>query len=348
MKNTSKNRERVKLLLAELKAELELLESEELNSCKAGYGGFGGYNEYGNLSGFVIRGGTGGFLSPSDNPIYPSDNVGGGVSRGSDWDGHGSEKDPFQLDEVTVTGPKPQPSYNYSDVRDYKGYPFYYPTNPNDNREETPYVPRYDGGRGEGYIPNTPPPTDPPLKLKNLPHMCPQVGRTAMCGIFAFDYISKIYGGDKKGINKSDFAELIGIDSKEKAFDNFFFKNIGIDGDGYKKIADTFFENEKIYSDEFYKVTESLKLGNPIISVYGDYDGRTNSVKDGHAVVIVGYDSKTNKLTIADSLSSTGIREVKYDITKFHEMRSIKGMKGLEGEDRKYKNNEDWWKECGI
>ena len=205
------------------------------------------------------------------------------------------------------------------------------------------------GGAGGGYTPEeTPPEPGPPLKLKNLPGMCQQVAGTAMCGIFAFDYLSKFYGGDKVGIHKSDFAESIGIDSKEKAFDNFFLKNIGIDGDGYKKIANTFFENDKIYSDEFYKVTESLKLGNPIISVYGDYDWRTNSVKDGHAVVIVGYDPKTNELTIADSLSSTGIREVKYDMTKFHEMMSIKGMKELKGEDLKYKNNNDWWKGCGI
>jgi hypothetical protein len=27
---------------------------------------------------------------------------------------------------------------------------------------------------------------------------------------------------------------------------------------------------------------------------------------------------------------------------------SIKGMKELKGEDLKYKNNNDWWKGCGI
>ena len=57
MKNTSKNRERAKLLLAEFETELELLESEELNSCKAGYGG-----PVPNFpTGYFFAGGTGGF-----------------------------------------------------------------------------------------------------------------------------------------------------------------------------------------------------------------------------------------------------------------------------------------------
>lgn len=173
------------MLLAELKAELELLESEELNSCKAGYGGFGGYNEYGNLSGFVIRGGTGGFLSPSDNPIYPSDNVGGGVSRGSDWDtvpGKGSEKDPYQLGEVTVSPPNNNGGY-------YGGSPNY------DYRNEgnTPYNgerPYWTyGGGGGSYAPSYNNPeeviTPPQLSTQQLqPRPC-----KTSCVFNVFDYL---------------------------------------------------------------------------------------------------------------------------------------------------------------
>ena len=173
------------MLLAELKAELELLESEELNSCKAGYGGFGGYNEYGNLSGFVIRGGTGGFLSPSDNPIYPSDNVGGGVSRGSDWDtvpGKGSEKDPYQLGEVTVSPPNNNGGY-------YGGSPNY------DYRNEgnTPYNgerPYWTyGGGGGSYAPSYNNPeeviTPPQLSTQQLqPRPC-----KPSCVFNVFDYL---------------------------------------------------------------------------------------------------------------------------------------------------------------
>ena len=98
------------------------------------------------------------------------------------------------------------------------------------------------GGAGGGYTPEeTPPEPGPPLKLKNLPGMCEQVAGTGMCGIFALDYISKFYGGDKMGIHKSDFAEVAGINNIPQAFEAFFSKNIGIDGVQYNNIINTFF-----------------------------------------------------------------------------------------------------------
>jgi|GEM_PF-6717222 len=113
MKNTSKNRERAKLLLAELEAELELLESEELNSCKAGYGG-----PVPNFpTGYFFAGGTGGFF-------HDNSNSNGG---GSDWDtvpGNGSEEDPYQLQEVEVGGSSSSnPSYGGGSF--YGGNSFY-------------------------------------------------------------------------------------------------------------------------------------------------------------------------------------------------------------------------------
>jgi PREDICTED: hypothetical protein len=104
MKNVTQNRERVKLLLAELEAELELLEAEDMNSCKAGYGG-----PVPNFpTGYFFAGGTGGFF-------HDNSNSNGG---GSDWDtvpGNGSEEDPYQLQEVEVGGSSSStPSYGGS------------------------------------------------------------------------------------------------------------------------------------------------------------------------------------------------------------------------------------------
>ena len=206
------------------------------------------------------------------------------------------------------------------------------------------------GGAGGGYTPEeTPPEPGPPLKLKNLPGMCEQVAGTGMCGIFALDYISKFYGGDKMGIHKSDFAEVAGINNIPQAFEAFFSKNIGIDGVQYNNIINTFFrKDETTYSSGLSQITESLKSDHPIVCVYGDYNPTTNSVDNGHAVVIVGYNPSTNQLTIADSLSNGGIREIDYNAAKFYELNTIIGMKDKNEIDPKYLNNKDWWKGCGI
>lgn len=206
------------------------------------------------------------------------------------------------------------------------------------------------GGAGGGYTPEeTPPEPGPPLKLKNLPGMCEQVAGTGMCGIFALDYISKFYGGDKMGIHKSNFAEVAGINNIPQAFEAFFSKNIGIDGVQYNNIINTFFrKDETTYSSGLSQITESLKSDHPIVCVYGDYNPTTNSVDNGHAVVIVGYNPSTNQLTIADSLSNGGIREIDYNAAKFYELNTIIGMKDKNEIDPKYLNNKDWWKGCGI
>ena len=207
------------------------------------------------------------------------------------------------------------------------------------------------GGAGGGYTPEETPPTQPgpPLKLKDLPGMCPQVAGTGMCGIFALDYISKFYGGDKMGIHKSDFAEVAGINNIPQAFEAFFSKNTGIDGVQYNNIINTFFrKDETTYSSGLSQITESLKSDHPIVCVYGDYNPTTNSVDNGHAVVIVGYNPSTNQLTIADSLSNGGIREIDYNAAKFYELNTIIGMKDKNEIDPKYLNNKDWWKGCGI
>ena len=171
MKNVTQNRERVKLLLAELEAELELLEAEDMNSCKAGYGG-----PVPNFpTGYFFAGGTGGFF-------HDNSNSNGG---GSDWDtvpGKGSEKDPYQLGEVTVSPPNNNGGY-------YGGSPNY------DYRNEgnTPYNgerPYWTyGGGGGSYAPSYNNPeeviTPPQLSTQQLqPRPC-----KTSCVFNVFDYL---------------------------------------------------------------------------------------------------------------------------------------------------------------
>ena len=202
---------------------------------------------------------------------------------------------------------------------------------------------------GGGYTPDDTPPTepDPPLKLKNLPGMCPQVGSTAECGMLAFEFLSKFYGGDKKGINKSDFAESIGIDSKEKAIRQFYFdpnrrEPLGITDVEMYRICDTFFKNNLLEYGNLEQIKNSLSKEHPILMNYSS-EGSNN----GHAVVIVGYDSSTNQITLADPLATGGMRNVNYDPTMFKNLVEIEGMQD-DKKTRKYRNNEDWWKGCGI
>ena len=201
---------------------------------------------------------------------------------------------------------------------------------------------------GGGYTPEeTPPEPDPPLKLKNLPGMCPQVGSTGECGMLAFEFLSKFYGGDKKGINKSDFAESIGIDSKEKAIRQFYFdpnrrEPLGITDVEMYRICDTFFKNNLLEYGNLEQIKNSLSKEHPILMNYSS-EGSNN----GHAVVIVGYDSSTNQITLADPLATGGMRNVNYDPTMFKNLVEIEGMQD-DNKIRKYRNNEDWWKGCGI
>ena len=201
---------------------------------------------------------------------------------------------------------------------------------------------------GGGYTPEeTPPEPGPPLKLKNLPGMCPQVGSTGECGMLAFEFLSKFYGGDKKGINKSDFAESIGIDSKEKAIRQFYFdpnrrEPLGITDVEMYRICDTFFKNNLLEYGNLEQIKNSLSKEHPILMNYSS-EGSNN----GHAVVIVGYDSSTNQITLADPLATGGMRNVNYDPTMFKNLVEIEGMQD-DKKTRKYRNNEDWWKGCGI
>ena len=201
---------------------------------------------------------------------------------------------------------------------------------------------------GGGYTPEeTPPEPGPPLKLKNLPGMCPQVGSTGECGMLAFEFLSKFYGGDKKGINKSDFAESIGIDSKEKAIRQFYFdpnrrEPLGITDVEMYRICDIFFKNNLLEYGNLEQIKNSLSKEHPILMNYSS-EGSNN----GHAVVIVGYDSSTNQITLADPLATGGMRNVNYDPTMFKNLVEIEGMQD-DNKIRKYRNNEDWWKGCGI
>ena len=201
---------------------------------------------------------------------------------------------------------------------------------------------------GGGYTPEeTPPEPGPPLKLKNLPGMCPQVGSTGECGMLAFEFLSKFYGGDKKGINKSDFAESIGIDTKEKAIRQFYFdpnrrEPLGITDVEMYRICDTFFKNNLLEYGNLEQIKNSLSKEHPILMNYSS-EGSNN----GHAVVIVGYDPSTNQITLADPLATGGMRNVNYDPTMFKNLVEIEGMQD-DKKTRKYRNNEDWWKGCGI
>jgi len=201
---------------------------------------------------------------------------------------------------------------------------------------------------GGGYTPEeTPPEPGPPLKLKNLPGMCPQVGSTGECGMLAFEFLSKFYGGDKKGINKSDFAESIGIDSKEKAIRQFYFdpnrkEPLGITDVEMYRICDTFFKNNLLEYGNLEQIKNSLSKEHPILM---NYSSEGSNI--GHAVVIVGYDSSTNQITLADPLATGGMRNVNYDPTMFKNLVEIEGMQD-DKKTRKYRNNEDWWKGCGI
>lgn len=201
---------------------------------------------------------------------------------------------------------------------------------------------------GGGYTPEeTPPEPGPPLKLKNLPGMCPQVGSTGECGMLAFEFLSKFYGGDKKGINKSDFAESIGIDTKEKAIRQFYFdpnrrEPLGITDVEMYRICDTFFKNNLLEYGNLEQIKNSLSKEHPILMNYS-----SEGSNDGHAVVIVGYDPSTNQITLADPLATGGMRNVNYDPTMFKNLVEIEGMQD-DKKTRKYRNNEDWWKGCGI
>ena len=205
------------------------------------------------------------------------------------------------------------------------------------------------GGAGGGYTPEETPPTQPgpPLKLKNLPGMCQQVGSTGECGMLAFEFLSKFYGGDKKGINKSDFAESIGIDSKEKAIRQFYFdpnrkEPLGITDVEMYRICDTFFKNNLLEYGNLEQIKNSLSKEHPILM---NYSSEGSNI--GHAVVIVGYDPSTNQITLADPLATGGMRNVNYDPTMFKNLVEIEGMQD-DKKTRKYRNNEDWWKGCGI
>lgn len=209
------------------------------------------------------------------------------------------------------------------------------------------------GGAGGGYTPEeTPPEPGPPLKLKNLPGMCQQVGSTGECGMLAFEFLSKFYGGDKKGINKSDFAESIGIDSKEKAIRQFYYPVLdpitekkevrGITDVEMYRICDTFFKNNLLEYGNLEQIKNSLSKEHPILMNYS-----SEGSNDGHAVVIVGYDPSTNQITLADPLATGGMRNVNYDPTMFKNLVEIEGMQD-DKKTRKYRNNEDWWKGCGI
>ena len=195
------------------------------------------------------------------------------------------------------------------------------------------------GGAGGGYTPEeTPPEPGPPLKLKNLPDMCQQVGSTGECGMLAFEFLSKFYGGDKKGINKSDFAESIGIDSKEKAIRQFYFdpnrrEPLGITDVEMYRICDTFFKNNLLEYGNLEQIKNSLSKEHPILMNYSS-EGSNN----GHAVVIVGYDPSTNQITLADPLATGGMRNVNYDPTMFKNLVEIEGMQ----DDKKTR------KGCGI
>jgi len=206
------------------------------------------------------------------------------------------------------------------------------------------------GGAGGGYTPEeTPPEPGPPLKLKNLPGMCRQANNTAECGMFAFDYLSKFYGGDRMGIHKDDFAEAIGH-NQILALQRFSLPNSpGLDSWQYERIRDTFFNNTHL-DGSVDQIKDALKSGNPIICSLSQGYGRTNNgiAEYAHAVVIVGYDEATNQITYADSLKGNRLQTVTYDASLFKYQDRIEGLKDSP-EVNKYKyDKNDWWSKCQI
>lgn len=103
-----------------------------------------------------------------------------------------------------------------------------------------------------------------------------------------------------------------------------------------------FFKNNLLKYGNLEQIKNSLSKEHPILMNYS-----SEGSNDGHAVVIVGYDPSTNQITLADPLAIGGMRNVNYDPTMFKNLVEIEGMQD-DKKTRKYRNNEDWWKGCGI
>lgn len=110
-------------------------------------------------------------------------------------------------------------------------------------------------------------------------HICKQGPNANTCAANALSYAAGYFGAS--GITASDFAEMVGKDYYNMAFNN----GAGLTAGEIGNIVDNVFNNNVIgfqLSDLIY----ATGSGNPVIGLIANPSGN-----DGHAVVIVGADA---------------------------------------------------------
>lgn len=206
----------------------------------------------------------------------------------------------------------------------------YYPNDPDPD-----YYGGASGGSGGGGESN-----GGEHQLSDIEPPCPQLKATGECTIKALEVVSKYFKGDKMGIHKDDFAEHIGIKSIGDAFKSLIIGE-GVKGSQLDKIVNDFFVNKQLDGSS-QSIMQALDSGQPILSTIKMEGGI------GHAVVITGYNSNTNEITIADSLADNGIRTMAYDPSNFYTQNAISGFQN-NAIVEKYKNDTgDWWQGCDM
>lgn len=174
---------------------------------------------------------------------------------------------------------------------------------------------------------------------KDVSDPCTQVVGTGECSLLALDVISKYFDGDKMGINKDDFIESIGYNFISTV-DRIMLKNEGLDTNQIDKMVDNFFINEKI--GDIQSMIDALDKQHPILGLIKLEKG------DGHAVVITGYNSSTNMITVKDSLAPGGEKVMEYNSSMFVDKISISGFKDNSIVKKYKKDANDWWGSCTI
>lgn len=175
--------------------------------------------------------------------------------------------------------------------------------------------------------------------------VCPQVSTTAECSILAIGAINKFLGGEELGIHKDDFAEHLGLaNDVGQAFANIIMGD-GLNNTTMDKLVDDFFINEHISSTS--DISNQLDQGHPILAtmIFGK---DPNGDIQGHAVVITGYDSATNMVTVANSLAPGEKETFLFDNTKLTNLNAISGLKDNATTDKYKKDKGDWWTGCTI
>lgn len=174
-------------------------------------------------------------------------------------------------------------------------------------------------------------PVDPP---------CVQVNSTGECTMKALGVVSKYFDGDKMGIHKDDFAEFVGINNVGEAFGTLIAGE-GLSMQKLNDIIDNFFIHTELDKTSQSIIT-ALDNNNPIFSTI------RMSESIGHAVVIIGYNSETNMVTVADSLADTGFRTMLYDPNMFMSQTAISGFQNNDIVNKYKKDSNDWWEGCRM